>query len=106
MERRVRPRPRRTPVPRYPGESGGPGVLRAPGGDQAAVRGTIPCWSATTSATGADLFMADQIVSRSGSSTKLRRRARQLGLQMKRNFHRLRCDPAPMSAPNLILLTL
>src|SRR3989449_3742086 len=44
-----------------------------------------------------DLFMSDQTASRSGSSTKLRWRVRQPGLQTKRNFHRLRGSP-PLKA--------
>ena len=41
--------------------------------------------------------MSDQTASRSGSSTKLRWRVRQPGLQTKRNFHRLRGSP-PLKA--------
>src|SRR2546422_6365063 len=45
-ERRVRPGPRRAPVPRYPGELGGPRVLRAAGGDQPALTGRAsPPWA-------------------------------------------------------------
>src|SRR2546422_644359 len=55
------------------------------------------CGSPTSSAAGADLFMADQTASRSGSSPKLRWRVRQPGLQTKRNFHRLRGSP-PLKA--------